>query len=65
MYTHVNNKGIEYHLNGKEVTLKNGRVMPLYYFSKDHRPETACLLPDGKEVVENSKTGFLALKNKA
>lgn len=62
-YTHVNAKGNTYYLNTKAVTLKGGRVSNIYYFSKDERPEH-CDLPEGKTVVENPLTGFLALKNK-
>lgn len=61
-YKHTNNKGVEYFLNTKEITLRGGRTNNIYYFSKDERPEH-CDIPDGKEVVENPKTGFLALKN--
>ena len=63
-FTHNNSKGTTYHLNKKDVTLKStGRVQTIYYFSKDSR-STACDLPAGKQVVENSKTGLPMLKNK-
>jgi hypothetical protein len=62
-YIHTNAKGIEYHLNTKEVTLRGGRLSRIYYFSKDDR-DTACDLPDDREVVENPHSGFLALKKK-
>ena len=63
-FTHGNSKGTTYHLNKKDVTLKStGRVQTIYYFSKDSR-DTACDLPSGKQVIENSKTGLPMLKNK-
>ena len=62
-FTHTNERGTLYHLNKKDVTLKStGRVQTIYYFSKDSR-STACDLPAGKQVVENSKTGLPMLKN--
>ena len=63
-YTHTNSKGVVYHLNSKAVTLKGGQQQTIYFFSKDHRPETACDLPDHKQVVENKVNGFPACKNK-
>ncbi len=63
-YSHKKAKGTTYRLNCKDVTLKStGRVQRIYYFSKDQR-STACDLPDGKQVVENSKTGLPFLKGK-
>lgn len=60
-YTQTNSKGVTYHLNTQEVTLKGGKLQRIYYFSKDERP-TACPLPDGFTVVENPRNGFLTLK---
>lgn len=61
-YTHTNAKGITYYLNTKMVTLRGGKERPIYYFSKDERPATACELPAGYEVQENPRNGFLTLK---
>lgn len=60
-YTHTNSKGVTYHLNTKEVTLRGGKVQPIYYFSKDHRDDTACELPAGYKVNENPRNGFLTV----
>lgn len=60
-YTHINHNGIEYHLNCKDVTLRGGKVQRIYYFSKDHRAETACSLPEGMVVKENPRNGFLTV----
>lgn len=61
-YTHTNSKGVTYHLNCKDVTLRGGKVQTIYYFSKDERADTACPLPDDREVVENPRNGFLTIK---
>lgn len=60
-YSQTNSKGVTYHLNSKEVTLRGGKLQTIYYFSKDHR-DTACELPEGFEVNENPRNGFLTLK---
>ncbi|CAN5717075.1 hypothetical protein BH23PAT2_BH23PAT2_04700 [soil metagenome] len=63
-YKHTNSKGVTYHLNSKEVTLRGGKLQRIYYFSKDERAETATDLPDGMEVNENPRNGFLTVKRK-
>lgn len=60
-YTHTNSKGVVYHLNTKLVTLRGGREQPIYYFSRDERPE-ATTLPAGYEVAENPRNGFLVVR---
>lgn len=61
-YTHTNSRGVKYYLNCKLVTLRGGREQPIYYFSRDERPE-GCELPSNKAVVENPRNGFLVVKN--
>jgi hypothetical protein len=63
-YKHTNSKGVTYYLNCKKVTLRGGKEQPIYYFSKDERPE-GCDLPSGKVVKENPRNGFLTVSNKA
>lgn len=60
-YKHTNSKGVTYHLNSKNVTLRGGKMQMIYYFSKDNRPE-ASDLPDGFQVNENPRNGFLTIK---
>ena len=60
-YTHTNSKGVTYHLNSKNVTLRGGKQHMIYYFSKDDRPE-ATDLPAGFSVNENPRNGFLTIK---
>ena len=55
--------GETYFLHSKEVTLRGGRQQVIYYFARDERAN-ACELPDGYEVVENSRTGLPMLKKK-
>jgi hypothetical protein len=62
-YKHTNSKGVTYYLNSKDVTLRGGKQQRIYYFSKDERPE-ATDLPDGYEVNENPRNGFLTVKRK-
>ena len=62
-YSHTNSKGVTYFLHSKEVTLRGGKLQRIYYFAKDTRPNEAIeALPDGYEVVENPRNGFLTLK---
>ena len=62
-YKHENSKGVTYYLNSKMVTLRGGKQQPIYYFSKDVRPEGVDL-PAGKVVKENPRNGFLTVSNK-
>ena len=62
-YTHKNSKGVTYHLNCKDVTLRNGTNRTIYYFSKDER-DTKCDLPKDMVVKENPRNGFLTLAKK-
>lgn len=59
-FSHTNSKGVTYYLNTKEVQLRNGPKVPIYYFSKDQR-DTACELPGGFRVNENPRNGFLTV----
>lgn len=63
-YTHVNSKGVKYYLNSKEVTLRGGKKQVIYYFSKDERKDSAADLPDGFQVIESERNGFVTLKRK-
>lgn len=65
-YKHTNSKGVSYYLHTKNVTLRGGKVQPIFYFAKDERPEDALTeLPAGYEVVENPRNGFVILKKAA
>jgi hypothetical protein len=65
-YKHTNSKGVTYYLHTKNVTLRGGKVQPIFYFAKDERPDDALPeLPTGYEVVENPRNGFVILKKAA
>ncbi|MDL2327668.1 hypothetical protein LJC64_03310 [Ruminococcaceae bacterium OttesenSCG-928-A11] len=63
-YQHTNKKGTNYFLHYKDVTLKGGRVQRIYWFAKEESTEkgTPTELPEGYEVVENPRNGFLAIR---
>ena len=61
-YSHTNSKGVKYYFNSKMVTLRGGKQQPIYYFSKDERPEGVDL-PAGKVVKEHPRNGFLTVSN--
>lgn len=53
--------GETYFLHSKEVILRGGRKQRIYYFAREEK-DNACDLPDGYEVMENSRTGLPMLK---
>ena len=66
-YSHTNSKGVTYYLFSKDVQLRGGKMQTIYYFSKDpnNSKGDACDdVPAGREVVENPRNGFLALRKK-
>lgn len=65
-FAYTNAKGQVYYLNTKEVTLKNGRVQRIYYFSRDIREDSALeAVPEGMEVMETKRTNMPVLKRSA
>ena len=56
--------GETYYLHSKEVTLRGGRKQVIYFFARVEK-EGATDLPDGYEVMENSRTGLPMLKKAA
>lgn len=62
-YSHTNSKGVTYYLHSKNVTLRGGKEQRIFFFAKEERPADAVTeLPEGYEVVENPRNGFLTLK---
>lgn len=62
-YSHTNSKGQTYYLHSKDVTLRGGRQQTIYYFAKEVKDEGALdEIPEGRVVVENSRTGLPMLK---
>jgi hypothetical protein len=60
-YKHTNSKGVTYYLNSKDVVLRGGKNQTIYYFSKDERAEAIDAVPDGMQVNENPRNGFLTV----
>lgn len=55
--------GKSYYLHSKEVTLKRGHVQRIYYFAGEIDEEFVLKqLPQGYEVMENTRTGLPMLK---
>lgn len=61
-FSYTNKKGQTYYLHGKEVTLKNGRVQKIYFFTRDIRVGALSEVPDGMIVIETERTGLPLLK---
>jgi len=53
--------GETYFLHKKDVTLRGGRQQVIYYFAREQK-DNACELPNGYEVMENSRTGLPMLR---
>jgi hypothetical protein len=64
-FTHVNSKGQTYYLHRREVTLKGGRQQTIYFFAREEKDGVIDEMPEGMEVVENTKTGLPILKKSA
>ncbi len=54
--------GETYYLHSKEVTLRGGRKQVIYFFAREEKAGAMDKLPDGYEVMENSRTGLPMLK---
>jgi len=53
--------GETYFLHSKEVTLRGGRKQMIYYFAREEK-DNSIELPEGYEVMENSRTGLPMLR---
>lgn len=61
-FTQVNSKGQTYYLHEREVTLKGGRKQVIYFFGREAKEGAIDALPEGYEVIENTRTGLPILK---
>jgi len=61
IYTYIDSKFVEWFLHAKDVKLRNGFNLRIYYFCKDKRINVVENMPDGFYVVE-SRTGLPLLK---
>lgn len=65
-YSYKNSKGTTYFLHGKEVKLRGGMMVQIYYFAKKAKgKDEVNEMPEGYMVIENKKTGLPILKKKA
>jgi len=60
MYQFTNSKGVVYTLNARSVTLKNGRVQTIFYFSRAVTEFSIPETPIGR-VVKETKNGLPVL----
>ncbi|NRB21420.1 hypothetical protein HRU45_01625 [Candidatus Dependentiae bacterium] len=56
--------GKTYYLHSKVVTLKGDRKQKIFYFAGEAKENALDALPDGYEVMENSRTGLPMLRKK-
>lgn len=64
-YDYTNKKGDTYYLHSKEVTLRGNLQMRIYYFKREVDAEFALdALPEGREVIENERTGLPLVRRK-
>ncbi|MBA3679146.1 hypothetical protein H0W80_03085 [Candidatus Saccharibacteria bacterium] len=61
-FEQVNSKGQTYFLHQREVTLKGGRLQTIYFFGKEAKEGAIDALPEGYEVIENTRTGLPILR---
>lgn len=61
-FVYTDTQGDDWHLNQKDVTLRNGHEQTIYFFTRDKRVETMCDKPEGFVVMETARTGMPVLK---
>lgn len=63
-YAHTNSKGVTYYLHKKDVVLRGGKQQTIYFFAKDDKGAKGepTDLPEGYEVTENPRNGFLTIR---
>ncbi len=48
--------GETYYLHGRDVTLRGGRIQRIYFFAREEKEGALDEIPQGYEVMENSRT---------
>ena len=61
-YSTTNTRHETYFLHARDIELRNHHAQRIYFFAKSERPGAIDALPDGYEVVENSRTGLPVLR---
>lgn len=62
--TKSNKTGETYILHSREVTLRGGRQQRIYFFARSEKEGACDAMPEGYEVMENSRTGLPMLRKK-
>lgn len=60
-FSYTNSKGVTYYLHQKDVNLKNGLQVTIYFFCRDTR-DGWTVMPAGYQVMESTRTGLPLLK---
>lgn len=64
-YSYTNSKGQTYYLHSREVDLRGGKTVRIYWFAKKVDDSRAVdEMPAGYEVVESQRTGLPILRKK-
>ena len=65
-YSHTNSKGVTYYLHKSDVTLRGGKQVTIYFFSKNEKNDRGVPadLPADHIVWEIERNGFLVVKKK-
>ncbi len=64
-YSYTNSKGQTYYLHSREVNLRGGKTVRIYWFAKEVDESRAVdEMPAGYEVVESQRTGLPILRKK-
>lgn len=63
-YAHTNSKGVTYYLRKKDVKLRGGQEVTIYFFTKSEEGGKGdpAQLPEGYEVTENPRNAFLTVR---
>ncbi|HEX6258994.1 MAG TPA: hypothetical protein VFZ48_05940 [Candidatus Saccharimonadales bacterium] len=63
-YSHTNSKGVTYYLHKKDVVLRGNKSQTIYFFAKVEKGAKGepTELPEGYEVTENARNGFLTIR---
>lgn len=69
-FSHQNHRGVIYYLYKKDVTLRGGEEVTIYFFQKDPNYKNTNYgkpaypvykIPEGYRLMENPRNGFLTL----
>ena len=58
----TNERHETYFLHARDIELRNHHSQRIYFFAKSEKPGAIDAVPDGMEVVENSRTGLPVLR---